>query len=75
MEPTTRAHGNTTPDHGEVVSAGRESPRNKPAWITVILVIAILCVAALPGTITSGVTPILIVVSAVVLVLSVFTKD
>jgi hypothetical protein len=65
----------TEPDNGDVVSTGRESSRNKPAWITVFLVIAILCIAALPGTITSGVTPILIVVSAVVLVLSVFTKD
>jgi hypothetical protein len=75
MESTTRAHGNTKPDHGDVVSSGRESPRHTPAWITVFLVIAILCVAALPGTITAGVTPILLVVSAVVLVLSVFTKE
>jgi hypothetical protein len=75
MESTTRARGNSKPDHGDVASTGRESPHHKPAWITVFLVIAVLCVAALPGTITAGVTPILLVVSAVGLVLSVFTKD
>jgi hypothetical protein len=75
MESTTRADGRAKLDYEDGVSTGRESPHHKPAWITVFVVIAILCVAALPGTITAGVTPILLVVSAVVLVLSVFTKD
>jgi hypothetical protein len=63
------------PEYGDVVATRRESSRHKPAWPTVFLVIATLCVAALPGTITAGVSPILVVVSAVALLLSVFAKD
>jgi hypothetical protein len=75
MESTTSGYQKDTVAHGEVTATRRGSPQSKPAWITVLLVIALLCVAALPGTVTAGVTPILLVVTAVVLLLSVFTKD
>jgi hypothetical protein len=75
MESITSGHRKGAIDHGEVTSTRSESPHHKPAWITVFIVIAVLCIAALPGTVTAGVTPILLVVTAVALLLSVFTKD
>lgn len=68
-------HENAKPDHRGVASTGHESPHARPAWITVFLVVVVLSLAALPGAITSGISPILLVSSAVVLVLSTFGKD
>jgi hypothetical protein len=58
-----------------IVSTGRESRPTKPAWVTVFLIVVVLSLAALPGSIAAGITPILIVGSAVALVLSTFAKE
>ena len=65
--------GKSKPDQRAIVSTGRESP--KPAWVTVFLIVVVLIIAALPGSIAAGITPILIVSSAVALVLSTFAKE
>ena len=47
-----------------------------PRWLTVFLVVAMMSILALPRSITaSGLGPILIVVSAIVLVLGIFGRD
>jgi hypothetical protein len=68
-------NGRAKYDHRDVVSTGRESPPTKPAWVVVFLIVVVLSIAALPGTIAAGVSPILFVSSAVVLVLSTFGKE
>jgi hypothetical protein len=66
---------NAEPGHRGVASTGHESSHAKPAWITVFLVVVVLGLAALPGDIASGISPLLLVSSALVLVLSTFGKD
>jgi hypothetical protein len=53
---------------------GQSDP--SPGWATVFLVIALLCFAALPRSIVvTGISPLIIVVSAVVVVLWKFGKE
>jgi len=71
---------NYTP--AERVRDGQEKapPKNdserRPGWVTVIVVVATLVFIALPRTIApSGLSPILVVVGAIVLVFWLFGKD
>jgi hypothetical protein len=75
VPPLTSRDGSAGPADGGFTPTDRHSVRSKPAWLTVCLVVVILTIAALPGTITAGVSPILIVSTAVILVLSIFGKD
>jgi hypothetical protein len=66
----------------ESVREGQERAPTKgdsergPGWVTVIIVVATLVFIALPRTIAlSGLSPILFVVSAIVLVFWLFGKD
>ena len=53
-----------------------EDPERGPGWVTVIVVVATLAFIALPRAIApTGLSPILVVVGAVVLVFSLFGKD
>ena len=53
-----------------------DTSRNEPSWIVIILVIAFLSILALPMTLTaSGLDPIFVVISAVVLVFALFGRD
>ena len=62
-------------DDKEKAPAKGDSERG-PGWVTVIVVVATLAFIALPRTIApSGLSPILIVVGAVVLVFWLFGKD
>jgi hypothetical protein len=50
--------------------------RDEPGWVVVLLIVVFLSVLALPKSITtSGLDPIVIVVSAVILVFAMFGKD
>ncbi len=77
---TVRSGINYTPaerarDGQEKVPAKSDSERG-PGWVTVIVVVATLVFIALPRTIApSGLSPILFVVSAIVLVFWLFGKD
>jgi hypothetical protein len=54
----------------------KDEAERGPGWATVIIVVATLAFIALPRTIAlSGLSPILFVVSAVVLVFWLFGKD
>jgi hypothetical protein len=75
-----RSGMNYTP--AESVRDGQEKAPTKddsergPGWVTVIIVVATLAFIALPRTIAlSGLSPILFVVSAIVLVFWLFGKD
>jgi hypothetical protein len=57
------------------VSSRNSAPRGKPGWVTVGLVVAFLSIVALPRTIPIGLGPVLIVVSAVILVLTIYGND
>jgi hypothetical protein len=47
-----------------------------PGWTTVVIVVAVLCIAALPRSIVlTGFSPIIIVISAIVVVLWRFGKE
>jgi hypothetical protein len=49
---------------------------SRTRWETVVLIAAFLCILTMPRTITTpGLSPILIVISAVVLVFWIFGKD
>jgi hypothetical protein len=62
-------------DSREKSLANDDSERG-PGWVTVIVVVATLVFIALPRTIApSGLSPILIVVGAIVLVFWLFGKD
>jgi hypothetical protein len=62
-------------DSQERAPAKDDSERG-PGWVTVIVVVATLAFIALPRTIAlSGLSPILFVVSAIVLVFWLFGKD
>jgi hypothetical protein len=62
-------------DGQERAPANGDSERG-PGWVTVIVVVATLVFIALPRTIApSGLSPILFVVSAIVLVFWLFGKD
>jgi hypothetical protein len=62
-------------DSREKSPANDDSERG-PGWVTVIVVVATLVFIALPRTIApSGLSPILIVVGAIVLVFWLFGKD
>ena len=64
----------TAHDGAEPSESGSSQP--KPRWLTVFLVVAMMSILALPRSITaSGLGPILIVVSAIVLVLGIFGRD
>jgi hypothetical protein len=67
-------NGRAKHGHRDAVSSGRASPPAKPTWVIVLLVVVVLSIAALPGTIAAGISPILFVSTAVVLVLSTFGK-
>jgi len=55
---------------------GAGSQQVEPRWVTVVLIVAFLCLVAEPRTITTpGLSPILIVISAVVLVFWIFGRD
>ena len=73
--PNMGAESSTRPDEASSGPADRHPVRSKPAWLTVFLVVVILTIAALPGTISAGVSPILIVSTALILVLSLFGRD
>ena len=62
-------------DDHEKAPAKDDSERG-PGWVTVIVVVATLAFIALPRTIAlSGLSPILFVVGAIVLVFWLFGKD
>jgi hypothetical protein len=57
-------------------SPAKDDSERSPGWVTVIVVVATLAFIALPRTIAlSGLSPILFVVSAIVLVFWLFGKD
>jgi hypothetical protein len=57
-------------------AATKEDSERGPGWVTVIVVIATLAFIALPRAIApTGLSPILFVVSAIVLVFWLFGKD
>ena len=58
-----------------VESNGDGSSHPKPGWLTVFFVVAIMCIALPRSTIASGLSPILLVVSAIVLVLGIFGRE
>jgi hypothetical protein len=57
-------------------STRTRSSRVEPRWVTIVLIVAFLSVLALPRTITTpGLSPVLIVLSALVLVFSIFGRE
>jgi hypothetical protein len=57
-------------------AATNEGPERGPGWATVIVVVATLAFIALPRAIApTGLSPILVVVGAIVLVLWLFGKE
>jgi hypothetical protein len=68
--PAERVH------HSQKKAPANDDSERGPGWVTVIVVVATLVFIALPRTIApSGLSPILIVVGAVVLVFWLFGKD
>ncbi len=62
--------------HFGVESSGGGSSHPKPRWLTVLLLVAMMSILALPrSTTASGLGPIFIVVSAIVLVFGIFGRD
>jgi hypothetical protein len=50
--------------------------RHKPGWVTVFLLVAVLCIGALPRAIVlTGLSPVFLVVSAVIVIFLFFSKD
>jgi hypothetical protein len=75
-----RPETNFTPDErvrdSQERAPAKDDAERGPGWVTVIIVVATLAFVALPRTIAlSGLSPILFVVSAVVLVFWLFGKD
>jgi len=61
---------------GQEKASAKSDPERGPGWVTVIVVVATLIFIALPRTIApSGLSPILFVVGAIVLVFWLFGKD
>ena len=61
---------------GQEKAPPKSGSEREPGWVTVIVVVATLVFIALPRTIApSGLSPILFVVSAIVLVFWLFGKD
>jgi hypothetical protein len=61
---------------GDRPETATAEPERRPGWVTVILVVATLALIALPRAITpTGLSPILLVVSAIVLVFWLFGRD
>jgi hypothetical protein len=61
---------------GQEEAQARADKERGPGWVTVIVVVATLAFIALPRTIAlSGLSPILFVVGAIILVLWLFGKD